>query len=42
MLLQAVVSCEVEVQLEANAQLLKLEIDENEDIDSYFNKENDI
>ena len=38
LLLQAVVSCEVEVQSEANAQLFNLEIDENEDIDN----ENDI
>ena len=38
LLLKAVVSCEVEVQSEANAQLFNLEIDENEDIDN----ENDI
>ena len=38
LLLQAVVSFEEEVQLETNAQLFNLEIDENEDLDN----ENDI
>ena len=38
LLLQAVVGFEEEVQLEANAQLFNLEIDENDDIDN----ENDI
>ena len=42
LLLQAVASFEEEVQLETNAQLFNLEIDENEDIDNYFTNENDI
>ena len=39
LLLQAVVGFEEEVQLEANAQLFHLGIDENEDIDNYFNND---
>jgi len=42
LLLQAVVNIEEEVQLEANAQLLNLEIDEWDDLDYDCNTSNDI
>ena len=42
LLLQAVVNIEEEVQLEANAQLLNLEIDEWDDLDCDCNTSNDI
>ena len=42
LLLQYIVSFEEEVQLEANAQLLDWQIDEGDDINKDFNKENDM
>ena len=42
LLLQDVVSIEEEVQLEANAQLLNLELDEGDDVDCDCNTSNDI
>ena len=39
---QAVVNIEEEVQLEANAQLFNLEIEEGDDIDNDGNNANDI